>query len=237
MFENSKVSISTWMCAVYILTAHKKGISSHQLARDLGITQKTAWFINHRIRLIMGETDPEPLDNIVEVDETWVGGKFDKMNRERRSYYQDRGIDNKTPVMGLLQRDGKARLTVIGKKTFKDVVRENVKPDALVITDTHLSYQGLIDEFAGHATVNHSQSEYRKGVAYTNTVEGFFSHLKRSIFGIYHQVSPKHLQRYCTETSYRYNTRKISDKDRFNITLQKLEGRLTYKKLTEKLHP
>ena len=104
--------------------------------------------------------------------------------------------------MGLLERDGKARLTVIGAKTFKDVVRENVKPDALLITDTHLSYQGLSFEYAGHATVNHSQGEYRNGIAYTNSVEGFFSQFKRSIFGIYHivfhlsiytAIAPKHL--------------------------------------------
>lgn len=235
VFENSKISISTWMCAVYVLTAHKKGISSHQLARDLGVTQKTAWFINHRIRLILGDDAPPLLDEIVEIDETYVGGKFAKMNRVRRKKFQDLGIDNKTAVMGLLERDGKARLTVIGDRSFKDVVRQNVDDSAVVVTDTHLSYQGLKDEFTAHLTVNHSEMQYRDGIAYTNSVEGLFSHLKRSIIGIYHKVSPQHLERYCTETAYRYNTRKISDKDRFNLTLQNTGGRLTYKKLTEKL--
>lgn len=234
IFEKSKIPLSSWMAAVYVLTGHKKGISSHQLARDLGVTQKTAWFMNHRIRLIMGEPDPAPLDNIVEVDETYVGGKFANMNRGKRAFMQKYEQDNKVAVMGLLERDGKARLTVIGKNTFKEVVRENVKPDAVIMTDTHLAYQGLAFEYAGHGTVNHSQSEYRNGICYTNGVEGFFSSLKRSIFGIYHQVSPKHLQRYCEETSYRYNTRKISDKDRFINTLSKSEGRLTYKNLIQK---
>lgn len=231
VFENSKIPLSTWIAATYVLTAHKKGISSHQLARDLGITQKTAWFVLQRLRFIMDDNAPEPLENVVEIDETYVGGTFANMNRKRRKKWQESGQDNKTAVMGLLERDGKARLTVIGAKTFKDVVRDNVKNDAVLITDTHLSYQGLAFEYAGHATVNHSQGEYRNGLAYTNSVEGFFSQFKRSIFGIYHQVSPKHLHRYCAETAYRYNHRKINDKERFTQTLQNTEGRLKYKNL------
>ena len=234
IFEKSKISLATWMGAVFVLSGHKKGISSLQLARDLGVTQKTAWFMNHRIRHIMGDPNPEPLDNIVEIDETYVGGTFANMNRKRRKEWQDSGKDNKIGVMGLLERDGNAKLTVIGANTFKDVVRQNVDKTATVVTDTHLSYVGLAQEYAGHLSVNHSQSEYRRGIAYTNSVEGFFSCLKRSIFGIYHSVSPKHLQRYCEETSYRYNTRKITDKDRFISTLQQTEGRLTYKKLVNK---
>lgn len=134
----------------------------------------------------------------------------------------------------MLERDGKARLTVIGAKTFKDLVRENVNDSAVLITDTHLSYQGLAYGYAGHATVNHSQGEYHNGIAYKNSVGGFFSQFKRSIFGIYHSVSSKHLHRYCSETAYRYNHRKITDKERFTQTLQNTQGRLTYSKLIEK---
>lgn len=228
IFENSKVKLSTWLAAIYLLTGHKKGISSHQLARDLGVTQKTAWFINHRVRLIMGDPNPEPLENIVEIDETYVGGKFANMNRKRRKQWQQKNIDNKTAVMGLLERDGKARLTVIGEKTFKDVVRENVNNNALVVTDTHLAYVGLNHEFAGHLSVNHSRSQYRDGLAYTNSVEGFFSVFKRTIFGTYHQVSPKPLHRYCAETSYRFNFRKITDAERFRYAITNIEGRLKY---------
>lgn len=234
VFENSKIPLSTWIAATYVLTAHKKGISSHQLGRDLGITQKTAWFVLQRLRFIMDEPNPEPLDNIVEVDETYIGGKFANMNKKRRKKWQDLNEDNKVAVMGLLERDGKARLTVIGGNTFKDVVRNNVKTDAVIITDTHLAYQGLAYEYAGHATVNHSQGEYRNGIAYTNSVEGFFSQLARSLFGIYHSVSPKHLHRYCAETSCRYNKRKITDKERFTQTLQNTQGRLKYKNLIQK---
>lgn len=234
IFENSKIPLSTWMAAMFLLTGHKKGISSLQLARDLGVTQKTAWFMNHRIRLIMGDPNPAPLDNIVEVDETYVGGKFANMNRARRKKHQEQGRDNKVAVMGLLERDGKARLTVIGGNTFKDVVRENVNNTAVVVTDTHLAYVGLAQEYAAHLSVNHSKSEYRNGLAFTNSVEGFFSCLKRSIYGIYHSVSPKHLHRYCEETSYRYNSRQITDANRFTRTLQNTEGRLKYKTLINK---
>ena len=136
--------------------------------------------------------------------------------------------------MGLLQRDGKAKLIVIGNKSFKDVVRDNETNDALLVTDTHIPYQGLISEYAGHATVNHSQMEFRNGIAYSISVEGFFSQLKSSIFGIYHKVSPKHLEQYCIETAYINNYRKISDKDRFNLSMQNTKGRISYKKLIQK---
>ncbi len=235
IFEKSKIALSTWMGAVYLLSAHKKGISSLQLGRDLGVTQKTAWFILHRLRYIMNEPEPEPLNNIVEIDETYVGGKFANMNRGRRKKWQDSGHDNKVAVMGLLERDGKARLTIIGSNTFKEVIKKYVTPDATLMTDSHLAYQGLAIEYAGHGVVNHSEMQFRDGLAYTNTVEGFFSSLKRSIFGIYHSVSPKHLQRYCEETSYRYNSRKMTDKERFISAMKSANGhRLTYNTLIQK---
>ena len=231
VFENSKVPLSTWIAATWVLSAHKKGISSCQLARDLGITQKTAWFVLHRLRLIMGDPEPEPLTNIVEVDETYVGGKWANMNKTRRAKMREQGEDNKVAVMGMVQRTGKAKLKVIGQATFKEVVRENVDKGAVVVTDTHLAYQGLDQEFAGHGTVNHSQFEYRNGIFYTNTVEGFFSLFKRTILGTYHQVSPKHLSAYCVESSYRFNSREIKDKDRFTRLISNAEGRLKYKEL------
>lgn len=231
IFENSKVKLSTWLAAMYLLTSHKKGISSLQLSRHLGITQKTAWFVLHRIRLIMEEPKPVELDNIVEVDETYVGGKWDNMHSKKRSKLREANQDNKTPVMGLLERDGKARLTVIGNRTFKDVVRENVNKTATIITDSHLSYEGLQQEFAGHQAVNHSQGEYKRDKVYTNTVEGFFSIFKRTVIGTYHQISPKHLQRYCVETAYRYNTRELKDHERFKAAISNVEGRLKYTQL------
>lgn len=235
IFENSKVKLSVWIASIYLATANKKGVSSLQLSRHLGITQKTAWFVLHRIRLLLGDPEPDvALDQAVEVDETYVGGKWDNMNRKRLKEHRELGKDNKTPVMGLLQRDGKAKLTVIGKNTFKDVVRNNVAPSATIYTDSHSGYTGLSAEYAAHETVNHLEKEYRKGMAYTNSVEGFFSIFKRTIYGTYHQISPKHLQKYCAETSFRFNTRKMKDVERFNQVLANTKGRLTYNQLIEK---
>lgn len=234
IFENSKVKLSTWLAAIYLLTGNKKGISSLQLGWHLAVTQKTAWFILNRVRLIMGDPNPEPLENVVEIDETYVGGKFSNMNRARRKKWQESGKDNKTAVMGLLQRDGKAILTPIGDRKFKDLIRDNVETSAALITDSHLSYELLNQEFADHQTVNYSQGEYRKGLAFTNTVEGFFSIFKRTIYGTYHQISVKHLHRYCVETSYHYNFRKMKDDERFRMAISNIEGRLKYKTLIKK---
>lgn len=234
VFENSKIKLSTWLAALFVLSAHKKGISSHQLARDLGITQKTAWFIGHRLRYIMDEPTPVNLDNVVEVDETYVGGKLANMSRGRRKKWQLAQSDNKVAVMGLVERDGKAKLTVIGGKTFKEVIRDNVNKSAIIYTDAHLGYELLAKEFAWHEAVNHSIMEFKRGDAYTNTVEGFFSLFKRIIHGTYHSISPKHLSRYCAETTYRFNSRKIKDADRFKIAISNVEGRIKYKQLISK---
>ncbi len=237
IFENSKIPLSTWVAAIYICTAHKKGISSIQLGKDLGITQKTAWFMWHRIRTMLTPADDEMLSNVVEVDETYVGGKWANMHTHKRDKLREIGKDPKIPVMGLVERDGKLRLKVIGETDgFKDFVHKYVSPDAIVVTDAHLSYRGIDETHKGHMIVNHSLGEYLVGDIYhTNTIEGFFSILKRGIYGIYHQVSHKHLHRYCEEFAYRYNSRKLKDRDRFVITLSNPEGRLKYRQLIQKL--
>lgn len=233
IFENSKIPLSTWFAAIYLATSHKKGISSVQLSKDLGVTQKTAWFMLHRIREMFVTEEVEQLANIVEVDETYVGGKWENMHSKKRQKLRDSGKDNKTPVMGLVERNGNVRLKKIGEeKTFKDIVHEHVNTSATVVTDAHLSYRGLDEKYNGHMIVNHSEGEYKVDIYHTNTIEGFFSILKRGIFGIYHHVSPKHMQRYCEEFAYRYNSRKIKDNERFIFTLQNSQGRLKYKNLT-----
>ncbi|OSZ79711.1 hypothetical protein CAP36_00130 [Chitinophagaceae bacterium IBVUCB2] len=234
LLEATKLPLGKWFTAMYLVMSHKKGISSHQLGRDLGVGQKAAWFVLCRIREIMKAKTFEKLDNIVEIDETYVGGKFENMHRGRRKKYQDKGIDNKVPVMGMIERDGKARLKVIGKETFKDLVRQNVDENAQLVTDTHKSYVGLNYEYAGHNSVNHSIQQYKDGIFHTNSIEGAFSHFKRMVFGIYHQVSPKHLHRYCDEFTGRWNSRKVKDNERFVQFLQQTEGRLKWKDLTAK---
>lgn len=231
MMEASKLPLAKWFAAIWLITAHKKGISSCQLARDLGIGQKAAWFLNHRIRQMVTEQAPELLEDIVSVDECYVGGRWANMQKTRRTQMQAAGKDNKTAVMGMVQREGKARLSVIGKDSFKDVVRKNVAKAAIVVTDEHLGYSGLDKEYNGHVTINHSQLEFIRDGFSTNNVEGMFSILKRSIIGIYHQVAAGHLHRYCNEVSYRYNSRKVKDVQRFMDAMTKTTGRLKYKDL------
>lgn len=233
IFENSKVKLIDWLTAIYLIGSHKKGIASTQLARDLGVTQKTAWFILHRIRYIMIDLKMKPLENIVEIDETYVGGSLSNMTLGKRKKMHELNINNKTAVMGMVERKGKAILTVLDDRSFKEVIKSHVKPASVIITDAHLGYEKLDKEYKGHHSVNHSAGEYKRGIAYTNTVEGFFSQLKRQIYGIHHFVSAKHLQQYCNEVAYRYNSRQLQDIDRFKCIISNVEGRLTYQALIE----
>ena len=236
IFENSKIPLRTWFAAMYLISSHKKGISSLQLHRDLGITQKTAWFILHRIREALREKNSPLLTDVVEVDETFVGGK-----NKNRHYHkkidgsQGRSAKDKTPVVGVMQRGGKVHTTVVSDtkaETLHPIIVNAVKKGSIVITDEWRAYQGM-DGFS-HVMVNHSEGEYTRGAFHNNTIEGFWSLLKRGLYGIYHQVSPKHLARYCHEFEYRYNSRKIADNERFQITLQRVNGRLKYKDLTQR---
>jgi transposase-like protein len=238
IFENSKITLRNWFAATFLCSAHKKGISSCQLARDLGLTQKTAWFMLHRIREAFQSEAPGLLENTVEVDETYIGGKMKNKHKSIRNKAHEDNVShtaNKTGVMGLLERENEVRVKVIDKtKTLKQMVGETVKFSSLIITDSAMAYNGLSKQYKQHETVNHINDEYVRGIYHTNTIEGFFSFLKRSIYGIYHHVSVKHLQSYCNENGYRYNTRKMKDVERFHVTLGNVEGRLTYNTLIGK---
>lgn len=237
-FENTKISLRTWFAAMYLCTAHKKGISSLQLSRDLNITQKTAWFILHRIREMLTIYNSEKLSGTVEVDETYVGGLTRNKSNKIRKELKEAGtqFSDKTGVVALVQRDGEIRTQVINtqKPSFNDiypVIQNNTQPDAFILTDSAPLYKTLKNHYK-HEFINHAQGEYVRGKMHTNTVEGFFSQLKRGIIGIFHQVSPKHLQRYCNEFGFKYNTRKLTDTERFNSVLKLTDNkRLTYTKL------
>ncbi|MDB5063558.1 MAG: hypothetical protein JWP67_3401 [Mucilaginibacter sp.] len=233
IFENTKISLRTWFAAMYLCTAHKKGISSLQLSRDLNITQKTAWFVLHRIREMLNANQTEKLTGTVEVDETYVGGKTRNKHAKRRELDNAKGTGsvNKTPVVAMLQRDGRI-VTVVSPiangDTIKPFIYANVEKGATVYTDGFGAYKGL-DKYYTHEVVRHDAGEYvRTGGIHTNSIEGFWSQLKRGIIGIYHNVSPKHLHRYCHEFGYRYNTRKITDVTRFEDAIKNVNVRLTY---------
>lgn len=237
IFENTKLPLSTWFAAIYLCTAHKKGISSCQLARDLGITQKAAWFVLHRVREMLKEKAPFMLENQVEIDETFIGGKEKNKHASKKiKNAQGRSTKGKTPVLGILERDGKVFAVPVkntAPSTIQPIMVDVVKAGSTIYTDEWIGYKGLSVRFE-HRVVQHGIGEYVIGVVHTNGIEGFWAGLKRSIIGIYHQVSSKHLHRYCNEAAYRYNTRKSFDADRFNSSLTRLEGRLTHKALIAK---
>jgi transposase-like protein len=228
IFEDSHIPLRKWFIAVYIFSSHKKGISSCQLAKDLGITQKSAWHMLHRIRHSFGITEPFEMSDTVEVDETYVGGK--------RKGKRGRGAAGKTAVIGLVERRGKVYAQPVSRidaDTLQTVVRNHVAKGARVVTDELPSYNGLARDYR-HDTIRHGDGVYVRGDVYTNTIEGYWSLLKRGIIGIYHQVGTQHLHRYCSEFDFRYNSRKSGEVERFNDVLTQCDGRLMYKTLTGK---
>ncbi len=246
LFDNTKIELPTWFLAIYLITAHKKGISSLQLSRDLNVTQKTAWFMNHRIRNCFGIADEieggEKMGGegvVVEVDATIVGGKVKNMSNSKRKEIKDkvRGInDNKTVVLGIVERSNKIKMQVVpANMGEKELMKLNVDCGSVIMTDSALAYNTVGKEYAHHGTVDHSKGEYaREGIYHINTLEGGFSLLDRMIIGIYHTVSAKHMQKYLNEFCFRYNSRENSDCNRFKMMLSNTENRLTYKSLIAK---
>ncbi|MBS1777711.1 MAG: IS1595 family transposase [Bacteroidetes bacterium] len=239
LFDNTKIELQTWFVAIYLLTGHKKGISSLQLAKDLNVTQKTAWFMAQRIRNCFGITDTENEDGklggggqIVEVDETYVGGKMKNMTHKKRKAIGAKGAnDNKHMVMGYLVRGGKVKLQLVDKGGILQSVRENVSSDSVLITDLSNAYNYAHKFFAAHETVDHGKKEYVRDTIHTNSIEGVFSMFDRMVIGTYHYISPKHMQKYANELSFRYNSRTHSECSRFNMLLSHCTNRLTYKTL------
>lgn len=227
IFSDSKVPLSKWFMAIYLSTSLKKGISSMQLSRYIGVTQKTAWFMLQRIRYALEQTGGDDLlQDIVEVDETYVGGK--------RQGKRGRGAEGKTPVVGAAQRQGKVVAKAVSNTkttTVRQVIRDNVKIGSRIVTDEYRSYNKTTNDGYEHSRINHSAKQYVDGDIHINTIEGFWSHLKRGIDGVYHHVSPKHLQKYCSEYEYRYNTRTSTDYERFGQWFNCIICRLTYRNL------
>jgi len=236
IFEDTKVPLQKWFMALYVFSSHKKGISSHQLAKDIGVTQKTAWFLLHRLRYAFDHPNFKAmLDNRVEIDETYIGGDAKNKHEGKKERNENgRAISTKSPVFGMIERGGNViakQITDTKSNTLLPIIRKNIIHFSTILTDDNSAYNQLRAVGYLHFSVNHSAKEYVNGMIHTNNIECFWSHLKRGIDGIYHWVSTKHLQGYVDEYSLRFNTREVSTMVRFDIILGNVMGRLTYKQL------
>lgn len=236
IFDNTKVPLQKWFLANYVFSSHKKGISSHQLAKDISVTQKTAWHLLHRLRYAYDHPNFKAVvGNIVEIDEVGIGGQSYYKHSNKKIKNEDGAtISGKTSVIGMKERGGNVKAMVIpdrNMETLLPVVYANVAPGSVIMTDDLQAYQHLKKSFEHHS-VNHSAKEFVNGMAHTNGIENFWSHLKRGIDGIYHSISKQHLQAYINEFTLRFNTRKFDTQSRFDFVLSAVAGKkLPYKTL------
>jgi transposase-like protein len=234
IFQDTKLPLRKWFIAIWMVTSHTKGIASTVLAKDLGVTQKTAWFVLHRLRhAARTPSFQAPLQGVVEIDETFIGGREENKHADKRMH-QKGGTGGKTVVMGILERDGDLRAGVVDntrKDTLEPIIEHHVAAGAIVYTDEHLAYRALDQRF-DHSTVRHSRREYVRGPVHTNGIESVWALLKRQIIGIHHWVSPKHLDQYVAEMTFRFNTREMKSGERCDALLGQIEGPLPYKVLT-----
>ena len=239
IFEDSPLPLSKWLPALWLIVNAKNGISSYEIARAVGVTQKTAWFMGHRIRAALHAGSFKKMTWEIEVDETFIGGKARNMhNAQRKRRIHGTGGMDKTAVLGMLKRGGEVRAMVIGdrrKATLQREIKKHVAAGSALYTDELKSYAGL-DAMYAHGVINHAVQYVDKNV-HTNGMENFWSLLKRALGGTYVSVEPFHLFRYLDEQAYRFNERFGSDLDRFRRALARVTGRrVTYRKLTGQDH-
>lgn len=230
IFEDSKIPIRKWLAAIWMITSHRKGIASTQLARDILVTQKSAWFMLHRLRhAARTRSFNRPLRGTIEVDEGYFGGKDGNKHKAKR------GKIKKVVAIGLLERGGELRVRPLkrtGEMPYEIV--QHVEQGAKLMTDEWPGFQS-VDPFYDRKSVNHSKGQYGDGAdVHTNSIEGVWALIKRQIYGIHHWVSAKHLDRYLAEAVWRYNRRGVPDALRIGEMLKRVDGRLTYKALIAK---
>ena len=228
IYENSNIPLQKWFLTYYLIALSKKGISSIELAKIIGTTQKSAYYLLQKVRYMFEHRSSEnQLRGTVEVDETYIGGR----KRGKRG----RGSENKTPVFGVVQRGGRLSIMPVEntkRKTLEPIIYKRIKSGSHMMSDEWWAYTKL-DKNYKHSVVKHKSKEYVRGNVYTNTIEGAWSHLKRLIMGTYHRPSKKHLSKYCAEFQFNYNTRNDSLKAKFNKIIDKNQIRVSYRKITD----
>ena len=240
IFENTKLPLIKWFLAMYFISSHKKGISSYQLARNIEVTQNTAWYMLQKVRLLYPQSDADAFEGTVECDEVYIGGKEKWKHKSMRTpKTQGRSTKTKTPVFGMMERstfeNEKGEIENItyvhafvventNRATLQPIIQQFVADGSRVITDELSAYNGLAELGYTHAVVAHGAEEYANGDVFTNSIEGFWSHFRRMIVGCYHDVSDEHLQHYIDEAVYRWNTRKASQSERFEDMFDKSIG-------------
>ena len=222
IFEDSPIALEKWLTAAWLIVTCKNGISSYEIHRGLGVTQKTAWFMLHRVRLAMQESGFNKLGGEVEVDETFIGGKARNMHRDKRArVITGTGGKDKAMVQGIVERGGKVRAFAVSTRKKNEVqnnIWEHVEAGFAIFTDELKLYNGLSNDYQ-HSIINHAV-EYANGTVHTNTMEIFWSLLKRGLHGTYISVEPFHLFRYLDEQALHYNNRKATDAERFTAVMK-----------------
>jgi len=233
IFEDTKLPLRKWFLAMWLITSHKKGIASTTLAKDLGVTQKTAWFMTQRLRYaIRTKSFNAPLEGTIEADEMYHGGRERNKHASKRTGGKQGG-SGKVAVLGLLQREGELRTTIAPDtkgETLQGIIKANVVPGSALMTDSHHAFRRL-GSIYDHERVNHTLGEYVRGSFHTNGIESVWALFKRQIIGTHHFLSAKHFGRYLGEMTWRFNNRSIGEGNRVNALLELANGRLTYKEL------